>query len=82
MRVRARRAFLVDSAIGLVLAVTSWMASYYVWIVDPEVPSAPHGSCEMGLTTSLERLAQGPVSLHHWRSSQTSGRPRSGGSPC
>ncbi|HEX5905625.1 MAG TPA: hypothetical protein VFY56_01310 [Propionibacteriaceae bacterium] len=39
MRVRARRAFLVDSAIGLVLAVTSWMASYYVWVVDPEVPS-------------------------------------------
>lgn len=31
MRVQARRALLVDSAIGLVLAVTSWMASYYVW---------------------------------------------------
>ncbi len=63
--VRARRAFLVDSAIGLVLAVTSWMASYYVWVVDPEVLSAPHGSCEMGLTTSLKRLAQGRISLHH-----------------
>ena len=31
MRVQARRALPVDSAIGLVLAVTSWMASYYVW---------------------------------------------------
>jgi signal transduction histidine kinase len=31
MRVQARRALLIDSAIGLVLAVTSWMASYYVW---------------------------------------------------
>jgi signal transduction histidine kinase len=31
MRVQAQRALLVDSAIGLVLAVTSWMASYYVW---------------------------------------------------
>jgi hypothetical protein len=31
VRVQARRAFLVDSAISLVLAVTSWMASYYVW---------------------------------------------------
>ena len=31
MRVEARRALLVDSAIGLALAVTSWMASFYVW---------------------------------------------------
>ena len=31
MRVQARRALLIDSAIGLVLAVTSWMASFYVW---------------------------------------------------
>jgi signal transduction histidine kinase len=31
MRVRARRALIVDSAIGLILAVTAWMASFYVW---------------------------------------------------
>jgi signal transduction histidine kinase len=31
MRVEARRALLVDSAIGLALAMTSWMASFYVW---------------------------------------------------
>jgi signal transduction histidine kinase len=31
MRVQARRALLIDSAIGLVLAVASWMASFYVW---------------------------------------------------
>jgi signal transduction histidine kinase len=31
MRVQARRALIIDSAIGLVLAVTSWMASFYVW---------------------------------------------------
>jgi len=31
MRVQGRRALLLDSAIGLVLAVTSWMASFYVW---------------------------------------------------
>jgi signal transduction histidine kinase len=31
MRVEARRALLIDSAIGLVLAVASWMASFYVW---------------------------------------------------
>lgn len=31
MRVEARRALIVDSAIGLILAVTSWIASFYVW---------------------------------------------------
>ena len=31
MRVEARRALIIDSAIGLVLAVTSWMASFYIW---------------------------------------------------
>jgi signal transduction histidine kinase len=31
MRVQARRALIIDSAIGLVLAVASWMASFYVW---------------------------------------------------
>ena len=31
MRVEARRALIIDSAIGLILAVTSWMASFYVW---------------------------------------------------
>jgi signal transduction histidine kinase len=31
MRVQARRALVVDSVIGLALAVTSWMASFYVW---------------------------------------------------
>ena len=31
MRVHARRALLVDSAIGVALAVASWMASFYVW---------------------------------------------------
>jgi signal transduction histidine kinase len=30
MRVQARRALLIDSAIGLALAVASWMASFYV----------------------------------------------------
>jgi signal transduction histidine kinase len=31
MRVETRRALIIDSAIGLILAVTSWMASFYVW---------------------------------------------------
>ena len=31
MRVQARRALLVDSAIGVALAVASWTASFYVW---------------------------------------------------
>jgi signal transduction histidine kinase len=31
MRVEARRALIVDSAIGSILAVTSWIASFYVW---------------------------------------------------
>src|SRR4029434_3322717 len=31
MRVQARRALLIDSAIGLALAVSSWMASFYIW---------------------------------------------------
>jgi signal transduction histidine kinase len=31
MRVEARRALLVDSVIGFALALTSWMASFYVW---------------------------------------------------
>ena len=31
MRVEARRALLIDSAIGFALAITSWMASFYVW---------------------------------------------------
>jgi signal transduction histidine kinase len=31
MRVQARRALLIDSAIGLALAMASWLASFYVW---------------------------------------------------
>jgi signal transduction histidine kinase len=31
MRVEARRALLIDSVIGLALAVASWTASFYVW---------------------------------------------------
>jgi signal transduction histidine kinase len=31
MRVEARRALLIDSAIGVALAISSWMASFYVW---------------------------------------------------
>jgi signal transduction histidine kinase len=31
MRVDARRALLADSVIGFALALTSWMASFYVW---------------------------------------------------
>jgi signal transduction histidine kinase len=31
MRVQARRALLIDSAIGLALAVGGWVASFYVW---------------------------------------------------
>ena len=31
MRVQALRALIIDSAIGLILALTSWMASFYVW---------------------------------------------------
>jgi len=31
MRVEARRALLVDSVVGFALALTSWMASFYVW---------------------------------------------------
>ncbi len=31
MRVEARRALLIDSAIGLALGITSWMASFYAW---------------------------------------------------
>jgi signal transduction histidine kinase len=31
MRVQARRALLVDSAIGVALAVASWIASFYAW---------------------------------------------------
>ena len=31
MRVEARRALLIDSAIGFALALTGWMASFYVW---------------------------------------------------
>jgi signal transduction histidine kinase len=31
MRVEARRALLVDSLVGFALAMTSWMASFYVW---------------------------------------------------
>ena len=31
MRVQARRALIIDSVIGLILALTSWMASFYVW---------------------------------------------------
>lgn len=50
MRVQARRALVVDSAIGLILALTSWMASFYVWNRaefqgPPEVNATPwrHG---------------------------------------
>jgi signal transduction histidine kinase len=31
MRVQAQRAVLIDSLIGLALALSSWMASFYVW---------------------------------------------------
>ena len=31
MRVEARRALLIDSVIGFALALTGWMASFYVW---------------------------------------------------
>jgi signal transduction histidine kinase len=31
MRVEARRALLIDSVLGFALALTSWMASFYVW---------------------------------------------------
>ena len=31
MRVEARRALLIDSAIGFALALTGWMASFYAW---------------------------------------------------
>jgi signal transduction histidine kinase len=31
MRAHARGALLIDSAIGLILALTSWMASFFVW---------------------------------------------------
>ena len=31
MRVEALRALLIDSAIGFALAITSWMALFYVW---------------------------------------------------
>jgi signal transduction histidine kinase len=31
MRVQTRRALIIDSVIGLILALTSWMASFYVW---------------------------------------------------
>ena len=31
MRAHARRALVIDSAIGLILALASWMASFYVW---------------------------------------------------
>jgi signal transduction histidine kinase len=31
MRVQARRAVLIDSAIGLALALAGWVASFYVW---------------------------------------------------
>ncbi|HEY6682551.1 MAG TPA: hypothetical protein VI030_06240, partial [Propionibacteriaceae bacterium] len=31
MRVEARRALLIDSAIGLALAVSGWVASFYDW---------------------------------------------------
>jgi signal transduction histidine kinase len=40
MRVQARRALLVDSLIGLALALSSWMASFYVWD-RPEVNRPP-----------------------------------------
>jgi signal transduction histidine kinase len=50
MRVQARRALVIDSAIGLILALTSWMASFYVWNRaefqgPPEVNATPwrHG---------------------------------------
>lgn len=40
MRVQAQRALLVDSLIGLALALSSWMASFYVWD-RPEFSRAP-----------------------------------------
>ncbi len=44
MRVQARRALLIDSAIGLALAVASWMASFYVWAgSDFSRPDWRHG---------------------------------------
>ena len=47
MRVEARRALLIDSVIGFALALTGWMASFYVWgrseISRPEWGHGPPG---------------------------------------
>jgi signal transduction histidine kinase len=47
MRVEARRALLIDSVIGFALALTGWMASFYVWgrseISQPEWGHGPPG---------------------------------------
>jgi signal transduction histidine kinase len=57
MRVQARRALIVDSVIGLALAVTSWMASFYVW-GRPEFnradwgPGPPPGRMVIGVDSS------------------------------
>jgi signal transduction histidine kinase len=60
MRVNARRALLVDTAIGLALAVASWRASFYVW-GRPEFsradwgagPPLPPGRMVIGVDPSL-----------------------------
>jgi signal transduction histidine kinase len=52
MRVQARRALVVDCVIGLVLALASWMASFYVW--DRSESSRPdwgHGPPSRMITT-------------------------------
>jgi signal transduction histidine kinase len=52
MRVQARRALLIDSAIGLALAVASWMASFYVWAgSDFSRPGWRHGPPRQMITT-------------------------------
>jgi len=44
MRAQARRALLLDSAIGLLLALSSWMASFYVWgRAEVNAPRWGHG---------------------------------------
>jgi hypothetical protein len=52
MRVEARRALIVDSAIGLILAVTSWIASFYVWdLAEFNRPDWEHGPPGRVITT-------------------------------
>lgn len=56
MRVHARRALLVDSAIGVALAAASWMASFYVWgrpeFSRPEWGHGPPGRMVVSVDSS------------------------------